>query len=77
MTNPMTSTAAVGLNGLQKRLRDLARIHGGYRALGRLYGVDHAYLCKLRRGEKNNPSDELLAKLNLRRIVTITYKDAR
>jgi transcriptional regulator with XRE-family HTH domain len=33
-------------------------------------GIDHTYLHRLRTGEKTEPSDEVLRKLGLRRVVT-------
>lgn len=47
--------------------------HGGLRAAARVLQCDPAYLSKLRSGKKNNPSDSLLKKLGLRRVVTVTY----
>ena len=47
--------------------------HGSYRAAGKVLGVSHAYLHMLALGEKDNPSEALLRKLNLRRTVTVTY----
>jgi hypothetical protein len=46
-----------------------AREAGGIRALARKIGTDPGYLCKLRDGTKV-PSDNVLAKLGLERVVT-------
>lgn len=63
-------------NDLQKRIRDQMKTWGSYRKLAAILGCDHAYLYCLSTGKKDNPSPELLAKLGLRRIVTVTYEDA-
>lgn len=57
----MTTLAAV--------IKKQAREAGGIRPLGRLIGTDPGYLCKLRDGTKN-PSDIVLAKLGLERVVS-------
>lgn len=44
--------------------------HGGARKAGRALGVDFAYLLRLKSGEKSNPTEEMLKKLRLRRVVT-------
>lgn len=55
---------------LQDRIKELAKHHGSMRVLGRVLEVDHAYLYRLSTGEKTAPSDDLLRKLKLRRVVT-------
>jgi len=42
--------------------------YGSRRKLGEAIGVDHAYLKRLEDGEKENPSDDVLDKLGLRKI---------
>lgn len=59
---------------LHKLIEELVRQHGGLRPAARALGVDHVYLWRLMRGEKNNPSEALLRKLKLRRIVTVKYE---
>lgn len=50
--------------GLGVALRWLrARRRLSLRELGQLSGVDHAYIHRLEKGEKSNPTDEILAKL--------------
>jgi len=44
--------------------------HGSVRAAARVLGIDHAYLYRLKVGEKTDPSDALLKKLKLRRVVS-------
>lgn len=58
---------------LQKRIEALVDQHGGLRPTARVLGIDHVYLWRLLRGEKNNPSATLLLKLKLRRIVEVEY----
>jgi rRNA-processing protein FCF1 len=43
--------------------------HGSRRAYGEAIGVDHAYLKRLEDGDKENPSDEVLDKMGLRKQV--------
>lgn len=43
--------------------------HGSLRAAAKALDVDHGYLSRLKNGDKSNPSDELLAKLGLERLV--------
>ena len=58
---------------LRDRIDSLVKQHGSIRAAARVLGVDHAYLWRLQTGTKNNPSDSLLRKLKLRRVVSISY----
>lgn len=44
--------------------------HGSIRAAARVLKIDHAYLWRLARGTKKEPSAEVLKKLGVRRIVT-------
>jgi hypothetical protein len=60
---------------LQRRIKELAAHHGSLRVLGRVLGVDHAYLYRLSTGEKDDPGAELLRKLKLRRVVTYERTD--
>ena len=61
------------MNLLQRRIWELVDRHISMRATARVLKVDHAYLSRLASGEKENPSDALLRKLGLRRVVT--YKE--
>lgn len=56
-------------SGLTGRINELAKSHGSLRAAARVLGVDAGYLCRLRDGKKLKPSDRLLRKLKLRRVV--------
>lgn len=60
---------------LQERIKKLAKHHGSMRVLGRVLETDHTYLSRLSTGEKNDPGEELLRKLKLRRV--ITYEDKK
>lgn len=55
---------------LDKRIRELIAKHGTLRAVARHTGIDVGYLSRLERREKTEPSDEMLARLGLRRVVT-------
>lgn len=54
---------------LVKRIQQLEKQHGSLRAAARVLQVDPAYLKRLRDGEKDNPSDALLKKLRLRKVI--------
>lgn len=47
----------------------LVAAHGSWRSCGKAIGVDGSYLFRLRNGEASNPSEEVLHKLGLRRVV--------
>lgn len=55
----------------------LVEKHGGVRAAARVIGTDPSYLSRIRTGKKWMPSDGLLRKLGLRRVITITYEKTR
>lgn len=42
----------------------------GLNGTARALGIDRAYLCRLHSGKYTNPSDEVLCKLGIERIVT-------
>lgn len=65
---PASGGAAMSL--LQQRISELASQHGSLRAAARVLQVDAGYLSRLQSGEKNDPGEELLRKLRLRRVVT-------
>ena len=52
-----------------------ARIHaaGGLRRLSRQTKVSPSYLCRISKGERVVPSDDILAKLGLEKV--IRYRD--
>lgn len=47
------------------RIDELAHIYGSWRAVGRALNIDHVYLHRLAKGEKQNPSKVVLRKLGL------------
>jgi hypothetical protein len=57
------------------RIDELAQQHGGLRAAAREVDCDAAYLYRLRRSEKSAPSDKVLAKLGLKRVVTYVREE--
>jgi hypothetical protein len=58
------------MNVLQQRVKEVIERHGSIRNAARVLEVDWTYLYRLSRGEKDNPGDDLLRKLKLRRVVT-------
>ena len=63
-------TPSVGPPPRAARIAVLETEHGGLRAAARVIGCDPAYLLRLRDGEKSNPSDAMLKKLGLKKMVT-------
>lgn len=59
---------------LKQRIVELVKQHGSLRAAARVLGVDAGYLCRLRDGEKANPSPALLRKMKLRKIVEVRFE---
>lgn len=55
---------------LGARICMLVDRHGSLRNVGKILSIDHAYLKRLRDGDKVNPSETVLKKLGLKRIVT-------
>jgi hypothetical protein len=55
---------------IQKRAIELVKQHGGIRPAARVLRVDHGYMSRLVSGEKDNPSDLVLHRMGLERIVT-------
>jgi hypothetical protein len=59
---------------LADRVDELVAQHGSLRAVGRVLSVDHAWLWRLRAGDKvYQPGVALLRRMGLRKIVTVTY----
>lgn len=54
---------------LQERIAQLVDLYGSLRAVASEMSIDVGYLSRLARGEKTEPSDEILLKLDLRRVV--------
>ena len=61
------------MTSLQHRIQELVERHGSVRAAARVVEIDPAYLYRLSTGEKDEPSDNVLRKLKLRRTVTVSY----
>ena len=55
---------------LSDRVKVLRLIHGSYRAVSDITGIDHGYLHRLASGQKQNPSDETIEALGLVKIVS-------
>ncbi len=58
------------MSQLRARIQQLAKHHGSLRAAARVLEIDHGYLSRLQDGGKTEPSDDILRKLDLRRVVT-------
>lgn len=52
------------------RIHELAVRHGSLRAAARVMKIDPGYLSRLSSGEKKEPSQSVLRRLGLRRVVT-------
>lgn len=61
---------------LQSAVDRLIRKHGSVRAAARVLRIDHVYLWRLAKGDKDNPSAALLKKLRLRKVVAYEWADA-
>jgi hypothetical protein len=57
------------MSRLRERIKELEAQHGGLNAAARVLKVDAGYLSRLASGEKDTPSDKLLRKMGLRRVV--------
>jgi len=62
---------------LQTRITELAQQHGSLRAAARALGVDPGYLSRLSKGEKTDPTDGMLARLGLCRVVSYERTDGK
>lgn len=58
------------MNKLRARIQALAKQHGSLRAAAMVLQIDHGYLSRLQDGLKLEPSDDVLRKLGLKRVVT-------
>lgn len=67
MANPTTERV------IENRIEELVRQHGSFRAASVAVGISFPYLCRLKCGNKGNPSDETLRKLGLERHIQVTY----
>jgi len=55
----------------------LIATHGTLRAVARMAKVDPGYLSRLRYGERQNPSEEVLKALGLTRIVSYQFTNPK
>lgn len=55
---------------IDQRIADLVAQHGSLRKAGRVVKLTGQYLYRLQAGEKTNPSETVLRKLGLRRVIT-------
>lgn len=58
------------MNALRRRIQELAKQHGSLRAAARVLKIDAGYLSRLQDGLKTEPSNDVLRKLGLKRVVT-------
>lgn len=65
------------MNRLRSRIQELAKQHGSLRAAARVLDIDHAYLSRLQDGGKTEPSDAVLRKLGLKRVVLYIDRNER
>jgi len=54
---------------LSDYIAQLEKMHGGLRKAARVLQIDHAYLWRLKMGQKKNPSLSILRKLGLKREI--------
>ena len=59
---------------LKERIDELCEKHGSLRNTSKIIDVDFGYLSGLRSGEKNNPSEKIISKLGLKKVVTYVLK---
>lgn len=60
--------------GLSKCVKEFVSGYVSYRDAANAIGVDHGYLHRLANGQAFNPSEDVLAKMGIRRTETISYK---
>lgn len=61
-----------GITTLEEHIALRAAVSGSLRAYANSLGIDVGYLSRLASGEKDNPSEEVLEKLGLRKTVVYT-----
>lgn len=61
---------------IKTRIDQLVHKHGTLRGAARATGVDVGYLSRLRKGSKAQPSDEVLERLGLQRVVSYRLSGA-
>ena len=58
------------MNFVQIRIDFLLKKHGTLRQVAEKTGISHGYLSKLHRGENHFPSEDVLEKLGVKRMIT-------
>jgi hypothetical protein len=71
MVRPVMNHETVSID---QRIADLVKRHGSLRKAGRVVGLTGQYLYRLQVGEKTNPSEAVLRKLGLRRVVAYVLR---
>jgi hypothetical protein len=74
---PTPKNVDFGYTSLADRITALTDAHGSLRQLADALGEDAGYLSRLRSGEKDNPSDEVLQKLGLVKVVKYQLRHTR
>lgn len=65
------------VNYLRLHAQDLIAQYGSVRKAGDALGIDHTYLYRIAAGEKEWPSDDVLLRMGLERVVTYRKCAAR
>lgn len=60
---------------IDQRISALVKQHGSLRKAGRVVGLTGQYLYRLQVGEKKNPSEAVLRKLGLRRVISYVLQN--
>ena len=60
---------------LQDRIAELIEQHGSLRAAASVLECDPGYLSRLQSGEKDDPGDQLVRRMKLRRVVSYVRND--
>ena len=54
---------------IKQRIIELIDEYGSLRKVGKALDIDYAYLFRLKYGEKVNPSEKVLKKLKLKKVI--------
>jgi hypothetical protein len=63
----LTGANLATMTKVQQAVAALIKLHGSLRKAQAATGINYAYLQRLHKGDKVNPSDAVLAKLGLRK----------
>jgi len=58
---------------LEYLVRVIVNRHGGVRRCARVTGIDKAYLSRMMNGSKVNPSEKVLQKLGLEKVMVYRF----